>query len=96
MLGTPPDFRSGPSPLDGDRPDLVRAQLEELRDLKADAMDELDDFDRSAARLGVGPVLDKAVALARRYEAASDRRFKWAYTQLKKGASPIARPSASA
>ena len=65
MLGTPSDFRSDPSPLDGDREATVRAQLEELRALKADAMDELDDSERPTPD-GHGLVLDKAVALARR------------------------------
>jgi len=92
LLGTPKELRDGPSPLDGDRPALIREQVAKLARLRAEALDELDEMDRSDAEVGLGAD-DKAIALARRYQAACVRRLEWARSQLQKNrraASPAA------
>ncbi len=84
LLGTPKELRDGPTPLDGDRPALIRAQVQRLATLAAEALDALDEQERSDAEIGLGPDTDKALALARRYEAAIVRRMNWAQAQLNK------------
>jgi len=85
LLGVPAELREGPTPLDGDRPALIRAQVAHLTALLAEALDALDEHDRSAAEIGLGRDFDKAIALNRRYEAACFRRMQWAQSQLKQG-----------
>ncbi len=93
LLGTPKELREGPSPIDGDRPALIRQQLAELETLKAEALEELDERERADAEIGLGVDTDQAIALARRYEAACFRRMQWAQNQLKGGRkTPLAAP----
>jgi len=84
LLGMPLELRDGPTRLDGDRPALIREQVDRLKALKAEALDDLDDLDRAAAEMGLGADPDRALALARRYESACVRRLEWAQSQLKK------------
>ncbi len=84
LLATPVELRDGWTLLDGDRPALIREQLGRLRSLSETALVELDDQERADAEMGFGPDFDKALALARRYEAACVRRLESARTQLKK------------
>jgi len=96
MLGIPKELRDGPTPLDGDRSALIQAQVGPLEALRADALDELDEHDRAAAAVGLGRDTDKALALVRRYEAASLRRMQWAQKQLmaaRAAAAPAPAPS---
>jgi len=85
LLGTPKEFREGPTPLDGDRRALLRDQLAELDALKAGSLDELDEHDRADAEIGLGAAVDKAIELSRRYEAACVRRLHRALNQLRSG-----------
>ncbi len=98
LLGTPKELRDGPSPLDGDRPALIRDQVAQLTRLRAEALDTLDAIDRADAEVGLAPV-DKAIALARRYEAACHRRLERAQSELQKNrraASPAETPTPTA
>ncbi len=84
LLGLSIELRDGPTPLDGDRPALIRDQLSRLRSLVAQALEELDEQERAAAEVGLGPDYDKSVSLCRRYEAACVRRMDQAHAQLRK------------
>ncbi len=88
LLGIPPELREGPTPLDGDRPTLIREQVAGLEALQVESLEALDELERAAAEVGLGHDLDKALALVQRYEAASLRRFRWTQAELKKGRSP--------
>ncbi len=85
LLGTPKELREGPTPIDGDRPALIREQVAHLNAVKAGALDELDERERADAEIGLGGDTDQSIALARRYEAACLRRLKWAQAQLPQG-----------
>ncbi len=82
LLGTPKELRDGPTRLDGDRPALIREQVSALQKVTVGALDELDAHERADAQVGLGRDTDKAIALARRYEAACVRRMQWAQKQL--------------
>ncbi len=85
LLGLPKELRDGPTPLEGDRPALIRETVGRLEALQAGALDELDEQERADAEVGLGRDTDKAIALARRYEAACVRRLQWAQKQLQTG-----------
>ena len=88
LLGTPPDLRAGPSPLDFDlegRRGLIRAEVELLQAEIATSLAELDEIDREAAEMGFGPDLDGELAAAQRFERTCNRRLEWAREQLRSG-----------
>ena len=82
LLGTPRELRTGDLPIRGDKKSLVAAQVAKLERARAEAFDELDEFERAAAEVGVSLEIDKALTLARRYEAANVRRMERALKQL--------------
>jgi len=95
LLGVPAELRTGKTVADADLPAkraTIAAQVARLAGLKAEALDDLDALEQEAAELGMGPDLDREVALVRRYERACTRRMEWALTQLKK-ARQAARPA---
>ena len=61
----------------------MHAKMIELEDLIDGPMKVVDETERAAARIGVGAETDKGLVLARRYEAACERKFKWVSDQLK-------------
>jgi len=88
LLGVPPQFRDGPTPLDAavsrdDRAALAEARADELRRLKARVLDPLDAADHAAAALGSPAEPDAPTRTARRYEATRARQLRWALAQLK-------------
>ena len=96
LLGTPKEFRDGPSVLDGDRHALIAEQVARLKLKIAEGMADLDEYDRVEAQDGHGRDLDRPLALVRRYEAANVRRMEQARKQIGKGrpagtASPASR-----
>ena len=52
---------------------------------------DVDEMDQTAAMIGMSAVPDRAMVLARRYEAACERKFKWAADLLKKKHKPAAK-----
>ena len=85
LLGTPPELRDGPTRLDDNAgaAACVRAELEELRDLKENVLADLDEHDRAAAELGLEREVSKPLARLRRYESTCRRRLTWALKQLR-------------
>ena len=82
LLGTPAEFRGTANPIVAeDRRSVVGARLAGLRELKAE-MVAIEDRERVAAEVGLGVEADRALTLARRYEAASVRRFDRALRHL--------------
>ena len=92
LLGTPIEFRDLPTLLSGDKAALVRDRIASLETYEEGVLLRLDAMDRAAAEAGIGPVEDRSIVLAKRYEAASIRRMKWAREQLLEGKPRPARP----
>ena len=96
MLGVAADLRDLETPIDA--PDgadalefcqaFVDDQLERLIDRKDETLDDIEDDLREAVSLGYAVDLDPALALIRRYEAASYRRMRWALDLLHKARRP--------
>jgi hypothetical protein len=62
--------------------ELAAEQLEALRAYKAEALDELDGFERASAELGLPVTPCPALERLRRYKAACVRRHEWACARL--------------
>ena len=85
LLGTRGELRKVAPVANPDRrAEVVRAEIDRLRALKAEGLDELDAFERAAAEAGVAPD-DAPIAQLKRYERACAIRMEWAHSQLKKG-----------
>ena len=61
---------------------LVEREIERLERLKTGSLDQLDAFERASAEQGLGIELARPLVQLNREEAASVRRFQWAYRQL--------------
>ena len=91
LLGLAADARLGPTPLDpapGQDPAeahraVAAAQMARLRALKADALDEVDEFERLNVELGQEPEPDRARLLLRRYQRAAVRELQWCRSQFR-------------
>ena len=86
LLGVAPEFRRGPTPLDGDldaRRGLVRAEVDRLHALNARAMIEMDAAEREMAVQGFGPDHDGQLAEVRRFERSCTRGLEWSRNQLR-------------
>ena len=85
LLGTPGDFREGPSQLDGDRLAVIAAEVAELTELRETVLADRDAHEQAAAQLGLDTELAPALVKARRYEAECRRRLAWALAELQRG-----------
>jgi hypothetical protein len=93
MLGIAAELRDAETPIDAPEgadalefnQALVDEQLERLIARKEDSLDAIEDDHREAVALGYAVDLDPALALIRRYEAASFRRMRWALDLFHKG-----------
>lgn len=86
LLAIPAEFRTGPTPLDGDkdtRHALILAEIARLNRLISGGLDELDAQERTLAEQGICLLADKQVTLARRYESAWSRREARAIQELR-------------
>ncbi|WZO95708.1 hypothetical protein EP7_002676 [Isosphaeraceae bacterium EP7] len=92
LLGIDPELRDQPTPIDtleGVNPlehckNLVDDQVNRLLDRKEQVLDAIEDEMQEAVSLGLDVTADPALALIRRYEAASLRRLRWALGLLQK------------
>jgi hypothetical protein len=93
LLGIPAAMRDGLAPLDADtdakqvahQQSLAAERIKELEQLKADVMDDRDEFEHEAAVEGMGSgdaATERSLALTRRYESACQRRLERAWRQL--------------
>jgi hypothetical protein len=64
--------------------ELAAEQLEALRAYKAEALEDLDGFERSAAEVGLPVGRNRALERLHRYEAACFRRMQWASARLRR------------
>ncbi len=88
LLGVPPEFRVGPTPIDLDRDgrlELIRAEVARLEAEKHTTLMELDALERDAAIKGLAPDPDGQLAALGRREQSCSCRLEWARDQLKKG-----------
>jgi len=84
LLGTPPDRRTRAPWSEPDTPlTFAHRAADGLERLIESLLDGLDQFAREAAGFGLPVEPSKALALARRYEAASLRRHQWASNRLR-------------
>jgi hypothetical protein len=85
LLGIDPVLRSIPlvGP-DETGAELVAEQTAALEAYKAEVLDELDDFDRSAAEAGLPVGQNRELERLQRYEAACFRRMQWASARLRR------------
>ena len=85
LLGTPSDFRDGPSPLDGDRLARIASEIAELTELRETVLADRDAHEQAAAQLGLDTELAPSLVKARRYETECRRRLAWALAELQRG-----------
>ena len=84
LLGTPMELREVAAvAIPARRDEVVRAEIDRLRTLKAEGLDELDAFERAAAEAGIAPD-DRPRAEIKRYERSCALGLQWAHGQLKK------------
>jgi hypothetical protein len=85
LLGIDPVLRSIPlvGP-DETGAELVAEQTAALEAYKAEVLEELDEFDRSAAEVGLPVGQNRALERLLRYEAACFRRLQWASARLRR------------
>ena len=85
LLGTPIDFRDGPSQLDGNRMAAIAAEIAELTELRETVLEDRDAHEQAAAQLGLDTELAPSLVKARRYETECRRRLAWALAELQRG-----------
>ena len=85
LLGTPTDFRDGPSRLDGDRPAVIAAEIADLTELRETVLADRDAHEQASAQLGLDSELAPQLIKARRYETECRRRLAWALAELQRG-----------
>jgi hypothetical protein len=105
LLGTAAELRDGPTRVDppgaaeaelrAARLAVAEAEVAALEDLRDEVLAGLDEFERTAAEMGVSPEPDRAIQLMTRYESAAARRMLWALNQLRARRRPeaVAEPS---
>ena len=84
LLGVPADMRSGRTPIDapeGSDPTAFREalaldEIERLKSLRDEVMDELDEIERNRAMMGDAALFSKPAKLVLRYERDAWRRYR--------------------
>ena len=91
LLGVPADLRSGRTPIDAPegsetsafREALALDEIDRLKSLRDEVMDELDEIERNRAMMGDVALLSKPAKLVLRYERDAWRRYRESIKEVK-------------
>jgi hypothetical protein len=95
LLGVPADLRSGRTPIDAPegtdplafREALALDEIERLKSLRDEVMDELDEIERNRAMVGDEALFSKSAKLVLRYEREAWRRYRESIREVRDSAS---------